>query len=92
MYEPMEGQALDGPGVLDGDGALAAPSPVDVAFAALLDGLFTGPRVTYAPVREAPTYYGGHHQAEQRQGGRRHRRFVLRAGTDLDDPRLDDPR
>ena len=75
MYESMEGQALDG--------------PVDVAFAALLDGLFTGPRVTYAPVREAPTYYGGHHHGERQQGGRRHRRFVLRAGTDLDDPRLD---
>ncbi|MFD7307938.1 hypothetical protein [Promicromonospora sp. NPDC059942] len=79
MYEPTEGQALDG--------------PVDAAFAALLDGLFTGPRVTYAPVREAPTYYGGHRPAEQRHGGRgqgrRHRRFVLRAGTDLDDPRLD---
>lgn len=87
MYESAEGQALDGPGVLDGDGALAAPSPVDAAFAALLDGLFTGPRVTYAPVREAPTYYGGH-----RRVGRRHRRFVLRAGTDLDDLRLDDPR
>lgn len=75
MYEPTEGQALDG--------------PVDAAFAALLDGLFTGPRVTYAPVREAPTYYGGHHHHGGRDQGSRHRRFVLRAGTDLDDPRLD---
>ncbi|MFJ3404482.1 hypothetical protein [Promicromonospora sp. NPDC090134] len=75
MYESMEGQALGG--------------PVDVAFAALLDGLFTGPRVTYAPVREAPTYYGGRHHGERQQGGQPHRRFVLRAGTDLDDPRLD---
>ncbi|MFI2364396.1 hypothetical protein [Promicromonospora sp. NPDC019610] len=79
MYEPTEGQALDG--------------PVDVAFAALLDGLFTGPRVTYAPVRETPTYYGGHRggrpEGGGQQGGRRHRRFVLRAGTDLDDLRLD---
>jgi hypothetical protein len=74
MYEPTEGQAP----------ALPAPqavgSPVDEAFAALLDELFTRPRVTYAPVLESPTYYGGH-------GRRRHRRFVLRAGTDLDDPR-----
>lgn len=74
MYELTEGQASDR------SGAHAVPSPVDVAFAGLLDELFTGPRVTYAPVREEPVYYGGH------PGRRRHRRFVLRAGTDLDDP------
>ena len=74
MYESSEGQA---PGPPAGQ---AVGSPVDVAFAALLDELFTGPRVTYAPVLESPTYYGGH-------GRRRHRRFVLRAGADLDDPR-----
>lgn len=76
MYESMDGQ---GPG---GVGAHALGSPVDAAFAALLDELFTGPRVTYAPVRESPTYYGGH-----RHGRPEHRRFVLRAGVDLDDPR-----
>ena len=75
MYESTEGQALGRPVTQP------APSPVDAAFTALLDELFTGPRVTYAPVREEPTYYGGH------RPGRRHRRFVLRAGTDLDDPR-----
>ncbi|WP_036959673.1 hypothetical protein [Promicromonospora kroppenstedtii] len=75
MYESTEGQALGRP--------VAPPvsSPVDAAFAALLDELFTGPRVTYAPVLEEPTYYGGHRREP------RHRRFVLRAGTDLDDPR-----
>jgi hypothetical protein len=66
MYESSEGQA---------------PS-AQAAFAALLDELFTGPRVTYAPVRESPVYYGGHSYRE-----RRHRRFVLHPGTDLDDPR-----
>lgn len=76
MYESTDGQ---GPGVV---GAHAPGSPVDAAFAALLDELFTGPRVTYAPVRESPTYYGGH-----RHGRPEHRRFVLRAGVDLDDPR-----
>ncbi|MGI5191692.1 hypothetical protein ACQEVI_26370 [Promicromonospora sp. CA-289599] len=74
MYESTEGQAPGRPG------AQAVGSPVDGAFAELLDELFTGPRFTYPPVRESPTYYGGH-------GRRRHRRFVLRAGTDLDDPR-----
>ncbi|MDR7385775.1 hypothetical protein [Promicromonospora iranensis] len=77
MYESTEGQ-VPGPSA----GAQAVGSPVDTAFAALLDELFSGPRVTYAPVRESPTYYGGH-----THGQRRHRRFVLRAGTDLDDPR-----
>ncbi|MFI6427831.1 hypothetical protein [Promicromonospora sp. NPDC050880] len=57
-------------------------SPVDAAFGALLDELFAGPRVTYAPVGELPLYHSGH-----RRAARRHRRFVLRAGTDLDDPR-----
>ncbi|MFD6140578.1 hypothetical protein [Promicromonospora sp. NPDC060271] len=76
MYESMEGTAPVRPG------AETVGSPVDAAFAALLDELLTGPRVTYPPVRESPTYYGGH--AHER---RRHRRFVLRAGTDLDDPR-----
>lgn len=76
MYESSEGQA-PGP-----SGVQAVGSPVDAAFATLLDELFAGPRVTYAPVRESPTYYGGH-----RHGRPRHRRFVLRAGTDLDDPR-----
>ena len=76
MYESAEGQALDRPD------AQVARSPVDAAFVVLLDELFTGPRVTYAPVRELPTYYGGHRYRE-----RPHRRFVLRAGADLDDPR-----
>jgi hypothetical protein len=76
MYESSEGQALDHPS------PQAAGSPVDAAFVVLLDELFTGPRVTYAPVRESPTYYGGH-----RYRVRPHRRFVLRAGADLDDPR-----
>ena len=75
MYESTEGQA---PGLLR---APAVGSPVDEALATLLDELFTGPRVTYPPVGESPTYYGGH-----RHGSRRHRRFVLRAGADLDDP------
>lgn len=58
-----------------------AGSPVDAAFVELLDELFAGPRVTYAPTREEPIYHGGH-------GCRGHRRrhFVLRGGTDLDDP------
>jgi hypothetical protein len=73
MYESAEGQA---------SGTQTARSPVDAALAALLDELFTGPRVTYAPVKESPTYYGGHRC--ERRG---HRRFVLRAGADLDDPR-----
>lgn len=71
MYESTEGQA---------PGAQATRSPVEAALAALLDELFAGPRVTYAPVMESPTYYAGHRE-------RRHRRFVLRAGADLDDPR-----
>jgi hypothetical protein len=75
MYEFMEGRALGRPVTQP------ASSPVDAAFAALLDELFTGPRVTYAPVLEEPTYYGGHRRESRR------RRFVLRAGTDLDDPR-----
>jgi hypothetical protein len=74
MYESTEGQGRSGAQVLG--------SPVDAALATLLDELFTGPRVTYAPVGESPTYYGGHHH-----GRPRHRRFVLRAGVDLDDPR-----
>jgi hypothetical protein len=73
MYESTTGQA---PGRPD---APTAGSPVDAALAALLDELFTGPRVTYAPVSEPPIYYGGHQH--------RRRRFVLRAGVDLDDPR-----
>ncbi|MFC8798463.1 hypothetical protein ACFT2C_12085 [Promicromonospora sp. NPDC057138] len=73
MYESSEGQAPAAP---------AAQSPVDAAFVVLLDELFTGPRVTYAPVRESPTYYGGHRYRRPA-----HRRFVLRAGADLDDPR-----
>ncbi len=77
MYESTEGQVPGRPGA-----QAVVGSPVDAAFAALLDELFTGPRVTYPPVRESPTYYGGH--VHER---RRHRRFVLRAGTDLDDPR-----
>lgn len=76
MYESAEGQVSGRPGVR------AVGSPVDAAFAALLDELFTGPRVTYAPVRELPTYYGGHRYRRPA-----HRRFVLRAGADLDDPR-----
>ena len=77
MFEIVEGHQSGRPG------GQAPESPVDAAFAALLlDEVFTGPRVTYAPVRESPTYYGGHHH-----GTPRHRRFVLRAGTDLDDPR-----
>jgi hypothetical protein len=76
MYESAEGQEPGGPGTQ------ALGSPVDAALATLLDELFTGPRVTYAPVGESPTYYGGH-----RHGRPRHRRFVLRAGADLDDPR-----
>jgi len=78
MYEPTEGQALGRPSTH------AVESSVDVALATLLDELFTGPRVTYAPVRESPVYYGGHRDAGRRP---RHRRFVLRAGADLDDPR-----
>lgn len=73
MYESSEGQV---------PGTRGAGSAVEAAFAVLLDELFTGPRVTYAPVRESPTYYGGH-----RHGRPPHRRFVLRAGADLDDPR-----
>lgn len=73
MYESSEGQV---------SGARTARSPVDAAFATLLDELFTGPRVTYAPVLEPPTYYGGHRPVRPA-----HRRFVLRAGADLDDPR-----
>jgi hypothetical protein len=73
MYESTEGQA---------PGTRTARSPVDAALAALLDELFAGPRVTYAPVRESPVYYGGHRHRQ-----RVHRRFVLRAGADLDDPR-----
>jgi hypothetical protein len=80
MYESSEGQVPARPG------AQAVGSPVDAAFAALLDELFTGPRVTYPPVRESPTYYGGHAHGHAHEG-RRHRRFVLRAGADLDDPR-----
>lgn len=57
-------------------------SPVDGAFAQLLDELFGSPRLTYASTRELPTSYHGH-----RHGRPRHRRFVLRAGADLDDPR-----
>ena len=76
MFEIVEGQQSGRPG------RQALEFPVDAAFAALLDEVFTGPRVTYAPVRESPTYYGGHHH-----GTPRHRRFVLHAGTDLDDPR-----
>jgi len=72
MYESAEGQP---------SGTQAVRSSLDVALATLLDELFVSPRVTYAPVREAPTYYGGHRQRP------RHRRFVLRAGADLDDPR-----
>jgi hypothetical protein len=75
MYESSEGQALDRP-------SAQKWSPVDAAFVVLLGELFSGPRVTYAPVRESPTYYGGH-----RHRRRPHRRFVLRAGADLDDPR-----
>lgn len=80
MYESSEGQVPGRPGTQ------AVGSPVDAAFAVLLDELFTGPRVTYPPVRESPTYYGGHAHGDARER-RRHRRFVLRAGTDLDDPR-----
>lgn len=76
MYESTEGQAPGSPGTR------ALDSPVEESFAWLLDELFTGPRITYAPVLESPTYYGGH-----RHGRLRHRRFVLRAGADLDDPR-----
>jgi hypothetical protein len=82
MYESSEGRALDRPNAQTVPKAQTAQSPVDAAFVALLDGLFSGPRVTYAPVRESPTYYGGH-----RYRARGHRRFVLRAGADLDDPR-----
>jgi hypothetical protein len=71
MYESTKGQA---PGRPDAPGA---GSPVDAALATLLDEVFAGPRVTYAPVRESPVYYRGH----------RRRRFVLHAGADLDDPR-----
>jgi hypothetical protein len=76
MYESTEGQVPGGPG------AQTVGSPVDAAFAVLLDELFTGPRITYPPVHESPTYYGGHGRVR-----REHRRFVLRAGADLDDPR-----
>lgn len=72
MYESTEGQAAGAP----------AASPVDAAFAALLDELFADRRVTYARAGERPVHYGAH-----RSPARRHRRFVLRAGTDLDDPR-----
>ncbi len=78
MYEPREGQALGRPSTH------AVESSVDAALATLLDELFTGPRVTYAPVSESPVYYGGHRAGGSRP---RHRRFVLRAGADLDDPR-----
>ena len=61
---------------------LPVASPVDAAFVALLDELFAVRRVTYARAGERPVHYGAHRRAE-----RRHRRFVLRAGTDLDDPR-----
>lgn len=67
MYESTEGQAAGAP----------AASPVDAAFAALLDELFADRRAG-----ERPVHYGAH-----RSPARRHRRFVLRAGTDLDDPR-----
>jgi hypothetical protein len=77
MYESSEGQV---------PGTRAALSPVDAAFAVLLDELFTGTRITYAPVRESPTYYGGHRYRRPA-----HRRFVLRAGADLDDPKLTTP-
>lgn len=77
MYESAEGQESGR------SGTRVLASPVDAALATLLDELFTGPRVTYAPVGESPTYcYGGHHH-----GRPKHRRFVLRAGADLDDPR-----
>ena len=79
MYESTEGQALGLPSVQ------AAGPPVEAAFAALLDELFTGPRVTYPPVGERPVHYEG--EGWHRSGRRRHRRFVLRAGADLDDPR-----
>ena len=55
-------------------------SAVDEAFATMVGGLLTSPRVTYAPVLERPVYWAGH-------GRRPHRRIVLRAGVDLDDPR-----
>lgn len=74
MFESTESAAL---GRQD---ARPVGSPVDVVFAELLDGLFASPRVTYAPVGEPAVCYGGHGLP------RRHRRFVLRAGTDLDDP------
>jgi hypothetical protein len=81
MYESSEGQVPGRPG------AQAVGSPVDAAFAALLDELFSGPRVTYPPVREPPPmYYEGHAHGHAHER-RRHRRFVLRAGADLDDPR-----
>lgn len=76
MYESSEGQV---PGPPD---AQAVLSSVDEAFAQLLDELFSSPRLTYAATRELPTSYHGH-----RLGRPRHRRFVLRAGVDLDDPR-----
>ncbi|MFD2795138.1 hypothetical protein ACFS27_16390 [Promicromonospora vindobonensis] len=75
MYESAKGQESGG------SGTQALGSSVDAALATLVDELFTGPRVTYAPVGEPPTYYGGH-----RHGRPRRRRFVLRAGADLDDP------
>ena len=78
MYESTEGQALGRPS------AHAVESSVDAAFVALLDELFTGPRVTYPPVGERPVHYEG--DGRHRSSQRRHRRFVLRAGADLDDP------
>lgn len=75
MYEVSEGQV---------PGARVA-SPVDAAFDALVAELLTSPRVTYAPILERPLYYGGHPAPRPE---RRRRRFVLRAGADLDDPRV----
>lgn len=75
MYAVLEGQV---PGA-------RVVSPVDAAFDALVAELLTSPRVTYAPILERPLYYGGHPAVRP---ARRHRRFVLRAGTDLDDPRV----
>ncbi|MFC6510895.1 hypothetical protein ACFQBY_20805 [Promicromonospora citrea] len=77
MYGSSEGQV---------PGARVA-SPVDAAFDALVAELLASPRITYAPILERPAlYYGGHAAG---RSARRHRRFVLRAGTDLDDPRAD---
>ncbi|MCP2266926.1 hypothetical protein ACFQHV_02460 [Promicromonospora thailandica] len=73
MYETSEGQVPGG----------RVASPVEAAFAALVDELVAGSRVTYAPATERAVHYAGHAHGAPR----RHRRFVLRAGTDLDDPR-----